>query len=170
MNYNVFLLALNYFEKWLRVWGMDVSREYENNNDLLAFGRETKVKFTDLVEYEIMKLKNVKVSFGLEVKFLIERNGETEYMKHYFQEKELHVFNKHDEKLIKQEFERFIEKAKGEIQAWSVKGSGWVFEKIMVVYVNVGRYQPLRGGTYLPLPANLAKKAIINVLTETTTA
>ena len=30
--------------------------------------------------------------------------------------------------------------------------------------MNVARYQPLRGGTYLPLPANLAKKkAIINV-------
>ena len=34
----------------------------------------------------------------------------------------------------------------------------------MVAYVNVARYQPLRGGTYLPLPANLAKKkAIIDV-------
>ena len=34
----------------------------------------------------------------------------------------------------------------------------------MTTYVNVARYQPLRGGTYLPLPANLAKKkAIINV-------
>ena len=33
----------------------------------------------------------------------------------------------------------------------------------MVAYVNVARYQPLRGGTCLPLPANLAKKkAIIN--------
>ena len=30
--------------------------------------------------------------------------------------------------------------------------------------MNVARYQPLRGGTYLPLPANLEKKkAIINV-------
>ena len=35
---------------------------------------------------------------------------------------------------------------------------------IETAYVNVAKYQPLRGGTYLPLPANLAKKkAIINV-------
>ena len=35
---------------------------------------------------------------------------------------------------------------------------------IKTAYVNVARYQPLRGGTYLPLPADLAKKkAIINV-------
>jgi len=43
-------------------------------------------------------------------------------------------------------------------------GSGWVVKKINIAYVNVARYEPLRGGTYLPLPANLAKKkAIITV-------
>ena len=39
-----------------------------------------------------------------------------------------------------------------------------LLKKIMVAYVNVARYQQLRGGTYLLLPANLAKKkAMINV-------
>ena len=53
---------------------------------------------------------------------------------------------------------------KGEIEAWSARGSGWVLERIMVAYVNVARYQPLRGGTYLELPQKLKnKKAIINV-------
>ena len=33
-----------------------------------------------------------------------------------------------------------------------------------MAYINVARYQPLLGGTYLPLPASLEKKkAIINV-------
>ena len=100
----------------------------------------------------------------MKVKFSIERNGETEYMEHYFRENEPHVFNRHDEGLIKGKFDRFVERTKGEIEAWSVKGSGWVIDRIMVAYVNVARYQPLRGGTYFPLPANLAnKKAIINV-------
>ena len=84
-------------------------------------------------------------------------------MEHYFKENEPHVFNKNDEELIKQEFDEFIEITKGEIENWSEKGSGWEVEKITVAYVNVARYQPLRGGTYLPLPAKLAKKkAIIN--------
>ena len=43
-------------------------------------------------------------------------------------------------------------------------GSGWKIEGITIAYVNVARYEPLQGGTYLPLPAKLAnKKAIINV-------
>ena len=61
-------------------------------------------------------------------------------------------------------FDEFIENTEGEIEAWSQMGSGWEIVRITIAYVNVARYQPLRGGTYLPLPAKLAsKKAIINV-------
>ena len=57
-----------------------------------------------------------------------------------------------------------MERIRGEIENWSFEGSGWEVERIETAYVNVARYQPLRGGTYLPLPANLAKKkAIIDV-------
>ena len=162
--YDGFLISQNNFQDWLRIWRMDVSEENPNNKDLFVFARKTKEKFTDLVENEIRKLKSVKVSFGLQVEFSIERDGGTQYMEHYFRENEPHVFNRNDEDRIKTEFDRFVERIKGEIESWSERGSGWVLERIMVAYVNVARYQPLRGGTYLPLPANLAKKkAIINV-------
>ena len=135
-----------------------------NNKDLLVCARENKAKFTDLVKQEILQLNSVKVSFGLQVKFSIERNGETQHMEHYFKEKEPHVFNRHDEELMEQKYEEFIERTKGEIENWSEKGSGWEVERIETAYVNVACYQPPRGGTYLPVPANLAKKkAIINV-------
>ena len=162
--YDRFIISQNNFQDWLRVWRMTVSEENPNNKDLFVFARETKEKFTDLVENEIQKLKSVKVSFGLQVEFSIERDGGTQYMEHYFRENEPHVFNRNDEDQIKKEFDRFVERIKGEIESWSERGSGWVLERIMVAYVNVARYQPLRGGTYLPPPANLAKKkAIINV-------
>ena len=75
---------------------MNVSEGNKNNKDLLKFARETKTKATGLVENEIRKLGSVKVSFGLEVKFSIERDGETQYMRHYFKEDQTHVFNKHN--------------------------------------------------------------------------
>ena len=62
---------------------MGVSKTNPNNKDLLIFARENKAKFTGLVEKEIQKLNSVKVSFGLKVKFSIERNGETQHMEHY---------------------------------------------------------------------------------------
>jgi len=142
---------------------MAVSERNPNNKDLLKFARENKEKITDLVKQETQWLNSVKVGFGLQVKFSIERNGETQFMEHYFKDDEPHVFKKNDEDLIKQKFHEFIENAKGEIEHWSEMGSGWAVERIQIAYVNVARYQPLRGGTYLPLPAKLAKKkAIIN--------
>ena len=75
--YDRFILSQTNFQEWLRTWRMAVSEKNPNNKDLLVFARETKEKFTDLVENEIQKLKGVKVSFGLQVKFSIERDGET---------------------------------------------------------------------------------------------
>ena len=162
---DIFILAhRKNFQEWLRVWKMVVSRRNVNNNDLLAFARENKEKFTNVVENEIKELNSVKVNFGMKAEFSIIRNDERQTMQHYFQENQPHVFNRNDQAQIKIKFDSFVETMKGEIEAWSARGSGWVLERIMVAYVNVGRYQPLRGGTYIPLPANLAKKkAIINV-------
>ncbi|KAL9988589.1 hypothetical protein ACROYT_G003048 [Oculina patagonica] len=161
-----FLLIQSDFNEWLRVWKMTIPEGGRASKDLFVFQKETKGKFIDLVKNEIRDLKSVKVSFEMKIKFTKENfeTGVTQEMEHYFKEKEPHVFNEHNKQQIKQEFDRFIERSKGQIEAWSERGSGWVFERITVAYVNVARYQPLRGGTYLPLPANLAKKkAIINV-------
>ena len=68
------------------------------------------------------------------------------------------------EERIKQKFEDFIRMIKGETDNWSEAGSGWVAGDKDLAYIEVARYNPLQGGTYLPLPASLAKKkAIINV-------
>ena len=158
--YDTLKISQSNFQEWLRVWVMDVSKTNPYNKEK----RENKEKFTDLIEQEILKLGSVKVSFGLQVQFEIERNGKTQEMKHYFKEDQPHVFNRDNKELIEQKYQEFMRRIKGEIENWSLEGSGWEVESIETAYVNVARYQPLRGGTYLPLPANLAKKkAIINV-------
>lgn len=91
----------------------EVSEENRNNNDLLVFTRDNKSKFTSLVENEIEMLGSVKVSFELNLKFQIERNGWTQNMRHYFKENKPCVFNRHDEEKIKQKFDEFIERYKG---------------------------------------------------------
>ena len=104
------------------------------------------------------------MSFGLKVNFEKETNGQIQEMSHYFKEDQPHVFNKYDKEQIEQKYEEFMEKIRGEIESWSAQGSGWEIDSIELAYINVAKYQPLRGGTYLPLPAALAnKKAIINV-------
>ena len=159
-----FKISQSNFQEWLRVWIMDVSITNPNNKDILVFARENREKYTNLIEQETLKLGSVKVSFGLKVNFEIERNGETQEMSHYFKEDQSHVFTRYDKEQIEQKYDEFTGRIKGEIENWSLQGSGWEVESIEIAYVNVAKYQPLRGGTYLPLPAKLAnKKAIINV-------
>ena len=114
--YDVFLLARNNFQGWLRVWKMVLSEGHENNKDLLVFSRETKAKFTDLIGNEIKEFKSAKVSFGPKAKFSIERNGETQHMEHYFSGDEPHLLNRYDEDKIKIEFYKFVERTNGEIE------------------------------------------------------
>ena len=86
-------------------------------------------------------------------------------IKHYFERDQPTIFLRGDsEAKIKEKFEDLIEMVKGQKDNWSEAGSGWVAGGIDLAYINVVRYRPLRGGTYLPLPAGLVKKkAIINV-------
>ena len=161
---DVFNISQSNCQEWLRVWIMNVSKTNPNNKDIFMFKNGNKEKYTNLIEQEILKLGGVKVSFGLKVNFEIERNGETQEMSHYFKEDQPHVFTRYDKELIEQKYEQFMGRIRGEIENWSLLGSGWEVESIEIAYINVAKYQPLRGGTYLPLPADLAKKkAIINV-------
>ena len=81
--------------------------------DLFMFERENRENIVKLVQQEIQELKNVKVSFHMQVKFSIERDGEMQEMKHFFQNDEPQVFKWNNEKKIKEKFDKFIEITKG---------------------------------------------------------
>ena len=78
----------------------------------------------------------------MRVKFSIERNGETQYTKHYFLGNEPHVFHmtQYGEYQVKIEFDRFVKERR---------------EKKI-------RLGQLRRGTYLKLPQKLKNKNAIN--------
>ena len=50
------------------------------------------------------------------------------------------------------------------LKKWTQRGSGWVVDQVECLWLDIARYQPLRGGAYIPLPAAVRnKKAVINV-------
>jgi len=117
-----------------------------------------------VIENEIKTLKSVKMQFVLNVYFLITRDGEKQEMEHYFKQRDPMVFNRNKAATVNSVFCRFIDEVKGEMEAWCQRGSGWVVEGVLEAFVNVAQYQPLRGGSYMPLPKKLQNnKAIINV-------
>jgi len=113
---------------------------------------------------EIKTLKSVKTQFELDVEFSITRDGEKQEMIHYFKQTDPAVFKRNNAATVNSVLRRSVDEFKGQIEAWSQRGSGWVVKAIVEAFVNVGQYQPFRGGSYMPLPKKLQnKKAIINV-------
>ena len=50
------------------------------------------------------------------------------------------------------------------LEKWTKRGSGWVVVQVRTLWLDIARYQPLRGGSYIPLPKKLQdKKAVVNV-------
>ena len=50
------------------------------------------------------------------------------------------------------------------LEKWTQRGSGWVDDRVQTLWLDIARYQPLRGGFYIPLAAAVrCKKALINV-------
>ena len=60
------------------------------------------------------------------------------------------------------------EEIKNRVAVWLSEGSGWTIEDILHHYVNIAKYVPLRGNSYLPLPEELrnSKKGLINLNNE----
>ena len=70
---DTFTISQTNFQEWLRVWSMNVSTTNPNNHDIFKFKDANKEKYINLIEQEILKLRSVKVSFGLKVNFETER-------------------------------------------------------------------------------------------------
>ena len=51
------------------------------------------------------------------------------------------------------------------LDIWINEGSGWVIDKIEGLYINISNYEPLLGGSYIPLPKvlNNSMKGLINL-------
>ena len=53
------------------------------------------------------------------------------------------------------------------ISEWISEGSGWVIKSVDKHEIDISKYKPLRGSSYLPLPEKLKnKKALINIKSE----
>ena len=156
-----FEIERNNFNEWLRVWKMRVTR---NNEDLFKFFQKTKNSFINVCTNDVKTLKSVKIQFSLLVKFYMIRDEKVEEMEHYFNRMRPVILNEHNIDTLSALINEFVDEVKGEIEVWSERGSGWIMDKILEAYINVARYQPMLGGSYMPLPTKLKnKKAIINV-------
>ena len=57
-----------------------------------------------------------------------------------------------------------MDKINEELENYTGEGSGWVLEQIESLFLQISRYKPIRGSSYIPTPKGLVKEvAIVNV-------
>ena len=101
-----------------------------------------------------------KVSLVLKVE-MTKGDGKRKVQQPYFSSKPYTILSPHD---IENAIEEGHQRIDSQIDKWTKEGSGWVVTRVMCLYVNIAKYQPLTGSSYMELPDTLkSKKAIINV-------
>ena len=122
------------FDQWLRVWKMRPTR---NNKDLFKFFQKTKNSFINVCKKEVETMKSVKIQFSLLVRFYMIRDEKLQQMDHYFNRMQPVILNEHNMDILTPTLNQFIDEVKGEIEAWSERGSGWIMDKILEAFINV---------------------------------
>ena len=126
-------IVRNNFNEWLRVWKMRPTR---NNKDLFKFFQKTKNSLINVCTNEVETMKSVKIQFSLLVRFYMIRDEKLQQMDHYFNRMRPVILNGHNMDILTPSLNQFIDEVKGEIEAWSERGSGWIMDKILEAFIN----------------------------------
>jgi len=160
-----FVLNQNDFGEMLCEWRMSNDLTNPRNRDIHLLETDKMGKIVNLVQSEIQRLGNIRLSFQIQVNFTRERNEQLQESKYFFKDDTAEVImaRGNTREAIEQNFRRFMGGMEGQIQSWNDQGSGWTADGIPKLYTQIAPYDPLGGGSYLPLPPDLAKKgAMIN--------
>ena len=125
--------------------------------DPVKLFQDKKSTIKSKITAELQELTGLKWSFGLTVNFFKDdkKIKGTFYSNQYatLSADEIDSFFGEATSAIVQKIEKFTK-----------EGSGWMIDKCNTLFLNIAKYEPLKGSSYIPLPEVLAhKKAIINV-------
>jgi hypothetical protein len=114
-----------------------------------------------ILKEERTKRKRMKIYLTLQVRFTKSRGDQVEVAEPHFHGRCHIVLNNQD---IEHALRESIMKMVNSFVEYQREGSNWTLDKVLGININIVTYSPLKGSSYLPLPAKLArKKAIVNV-------
>ena len=134
------------------------------NNDLLVFHHIIEDELLETIREESNELGLIKFIYTLvvDIEKVTEQGVENETC--YLGQREPMLLNAYNRMELKRKLRARINELKEQLAGWTERSSGWVYKGIKVVYLDISRNNPLRGGTYIPLPKKLKdKQEIINV-------
>ena len=147
------------FQGYTRSYELSVTNSKSAIEQLVG----TRQQISRLLRLDLGEMKGLKFSETLKVTFEKElwRDSGFTYKTAYFNSKTKMVINL--DGLINVTSSK--DEVLNSIGVWISEGSGWVIDKIDNHYVNVVKYVPLKGSSYIELPPELRnpRKGLINI-------
>ena len=150
---------------FLRGWQMDVPQGHPLGADPLTFLEVVRPQIRQKLTEEILAIKGVKFQLALKIQFRKDRpDGGEEYTDPVIRHKQETLLQAVGTAEINEVLDKAFPHILETLEKWTQRGSGWVVDHVSTLWLDIARYQPLRGVSYIPLPAAVRnKKAVVNV-------
>ena len=137
----------------------------KNNEDPLAQMQNTRKAIEQHVITLLNDIKGLKYVETVKVTFNKISDGEIVEKSAYFNSKAQTIINNTE---INEALQMSKQNILNLISQWISEGSGWTIQSVDSHYLNIAKYEPMKGSSYIKLPNELrnSKKGLINMKNE----
>ena len=165
-------------KKWMKIMNMWIdlllikkklyARQFKptNKSDILQAGQQYKVRINRLLQHYMNE--NGAITFFMVykcklIKYNLEDDKE-EYTEVYFHSRNRRLLSIEE---FEENYHEALDTINGKLGDYMGESSGWMMDSIKAVNLNIARYNPIRGSSYIPTPQSLIKKmALGNIKNE----
>ena len=152
-------------DKALKGYTLSYEISIKNNKDPLAQMQNTRNAIEHHVITLLNEMKGLKCVETLKVTFSKMSDGETVIKNAYFNSTPQTIINQME---INEALQMSKQNILNLISHWISDGSGWTIQSVDSHYLNIVKYKPLKGSSYIQLPYELrnSAKGLINMKNE----
>ena len=152
-------------DKALKGYTKSFEINIKNNKDPLAQLQNTRMAIAHHIKSILTSMKGLKFVETLRVTLTKISNSEIVYKTAYFNSLVQTIVNNLE---INESLQLSQQQILNKIAQWISEGSGWNIERIENHYINIVKYEPMKGNSYIKLPQELrnSAKGLINMKNE----
>ena len=150
-------------DKALKGYTKSYEISIKNNKDPLAQMQNTRKAIETRVITLLNEMKGLKYVETLKVTFSKISDGEIVEKSAYFNSTPQTIINQME---IADSLQSSKQQILNKIAQWISEGSGWTIQSVDSHYLNIVKYKPLKGSSYIQLPSDLRMKGLINIKNE----
>ena len=124
---------------------MDISEGHPSGVDVRAFIQKVEHRIYDKLVEAILAFEGIKFQLALKVQLRKDNPDSSEKYTDPVLRHKQEAFLKASE--INEDLNKAISHLLELLEKWTQRGSGWVLDRVQTFWLDIARYQPLRGGS-----------------------